>query len=203
MNKKQAIAILNTSAQKFRDNLCGKKILVAYFECNLLNYIEIKIQNVHFQHLTGVITPKLSPSMFYSSILDGRLSPSDFYFKSDGTTLLKLQVLPQLMSFQKNASMIGDANNNRVRLMTEKVLGSTSSTIGLVKSNNGIYYPNTALKSDIREETYNIHKILLILSKSIREKEYSVIEKIGKGVSADELLRSLSSEVQISEDLLN
>ncbi len=87
-----------------------------------------KEQATNFLHLTGLKVKKhkynadgientndsddtISAKEFYEKCLAHRLSASDFEFARDGTTPLKLDVLPRLISKNLSATMIGDYNS--------------------------------------------------------------------------------------------
>mgnify|MGYP000166932892 CR=1 FL=1 len=57
---------------------------------------EVSFCRNNFLHLTGlkIHKIKMSADQFFSLCVDGRLSARDFSFSEEGTTVLKLQVLP-------------------------------------------------------------------------------------------------------------
>ena len=138
----------------------------------------------------------------YLKALNRKLSPNDFDFKNS-TTEQKLSVLIQTLSLPQNAKMVSDYDNNRVKLKTDKLAGSISSYIGFVKAGKN-YIPNTVIAGDIRDDSMNkkTHKVLAIVSKHIKDTEYSKVEAIGKGVDLERLLAKITDKVNIHESLL-
>lgn len=57
----------------------------------------------------------------------------DFWFSGDGTTTLKLQVLPFVLAKNLNANSFGNFGGNSIRLYTEKLAGGVKGRIGFVK----------------------------------------------------------------------
>ena len=78
------------------------------------------------------------------------------------------------MQIDKKARIIGDYNSQKVYLSTEKLIGSVNMCLGFIKENN-YYIANTALKEDIRNIVEEQGRIVLILKKNIKDKEYSEI----------------------------
>ena len=131
----------------------------------------------HFLHLTGLnlIKNRIKSSVdFYNLCLRNNLSTTDFEFKSNGTTQKKLEILSAIMQIDKKARIIGDYNSQKVYLSTEKLIGSVNMCLGFIKENN-YYIANTALKEDIRNIVEEQGRIVLILKKNIKDKEYSEI----------------------------
>jgi hypothetical protein len=147
MDKKQAINILIDGAKMYKEDFVNKNMLIIF----LRTLIPIHISKPfflprHFLHLTGIeIKKERSSSYFYQKCLNKRLSPSEFDFKKDGTTELKLSVLLRMMKISNFSHMIGDYNKSKTNLVTDKISGTTSICMGFVKE-NAFYVPNTALK---------------------------------------------------------
>ena len=114
--------------------------------------------------------------MFFKKALHNKLQERDFEFK-DGTAVQKLQVLRQVLNISGNANMIGDYNYNsaHIKLDTHKLAGNVRACIGF-KRNAKYFIPNTVLNTDMRNETINPQRILIILSKTISESNYNNIE---------------------------
>ena len=87
------------------------------------------------------------------SLVVHKLSPDDFSFAPDGTTQLKLEILPQLMVKNISAKMVGDFNGCNPKLYTEKLAGGVKACLGFVKTPYSEYVPNTVLNIDIRTAT--------------------------------------------------
>ena len=82
---------------------------------------------------------------------DKRLSESDFEFAADGTTEMKMRVLPGLVQKHLSAKMVGDYNLSQPKLYTDKLAGSVGACMGFVRNGGkGRFVPNTVLEGDIR-----------------------------------------------------
>lgn len=93
---------------------------------------------------------------------------NDFEFAKDGTTLLKLEVLPRLISKNLSATMIGDYNSRNPKPVTGKLAGSTAACIGFVTTGPADrYVTNTVLKIDIRDYINNQVRVLAVYRKSM------------------------------------
>ena len=122
---------------------------------------------------------------FYSACIDRRLKLSDFILASDGTTQLKLMVLPYLVKANLSANMISTFNQRTISLFTDKVVGSQSKgCMGFIEADTAPYYvPNTVLNADIRDITQHPQKrILATLSKNIKEEKYYIVTYKAKGI---------------------
>jgi hypothetical protein len=190
MNKTTALKIISDAALIYKDSFINRNILVVFGDPKEPECVEIKGSSSNYLHLTGMKINKSnckSADTFFSRAIDSKLSERDFDFK-DGSTIQKLQVLKQVMNITKNANMIGDYSDNssHIKLSTHKLAGNVKACIGL-KRNGRFYIPNTVLNTDIRNETVNTKRILLILSKSISEENYSNVEYVAKGIDADRI----------------
>ena len=189
MDKKEALRKLIASADAYKECLENKNLLIVYSnavgECE---FFETKFTRRQFRHLTGVDT-SLSSSELYKRLLSRRLSTDDFELKADGTTELKLNILPKLLRFGSCARMVGELHSGSVmHLRTEKLAGGVVACMGFV-ADGRFYVPNTALNKDIREVTARPqYKILMILEKSISDPKYSKAIHTAKGFTADNLL---------------
>ena len=103
-----------------------------------------------------------------------KLSPKAFEFAPDGTTQLKLEVLPQLMRKDLSAKMIGDIDSQTPKLYTEKLVGNIRACMGLV-NDSSTYVPNTVLNRDMRDITSNRAQIVAVFRKSTEENQYSEV----------------------------
>ena len=136
MKKEAAIKIITDCAKSYRKNLENKNLLFVFGALQSPEYFEASFLPRNFLHLTGV---KLSPNRisgstdFYGRCLSGQLSPADFDMAQNGTTDMKLSILPQLMQLHHSAKMVGDYDNTKSVLYTEKLAGNISACIGFVK----------------------------------------------------------------------
>ena len=154
---------------------------------------ELTFDASNFLHLTG-LQPlettdasgklhKLTPAEFYNKCLDGKLRLQDFDFAADGTTPLKLDVLPSVINSNLSAKMIGDYNSANPKLFTEKLVGNVNACVGFVSTlPSGRYVPNTLLKVDIRTYAPNRARIVAIFRKNKMDVGYSEITYKAKNV---------------------
>ena len=79
--------------------------------------------------------------------------------------------------------MVGDYNNKRALLYTEKIAGGINACVGFVQDNgDGRYVPNTLLDADIRDETVRPLRIVATFRKRIADPAYQELAHIGKNV---------------------
>ncbi|EPY2277954.1 PBECR4 domain-containing protein [Clostridium sporogenes] len=185
MDKKEALNIILECSKNYNDNLADKHFLFLSYNKNKYNHIEVHFLKSNFLHLTGAKT-KISARNFYNKCLKNRLSIHEFDFKKDGTTLLKLSVLPKLINITKISKMIGDYNNSKPKLYSDKLTGSVQASLGLVKDGQ-YYYPDTALKEDTRHLINNQERVIAIFSKNSNEEIYSNLEYLAKGIKLEEI----------------
>lgn len=182
MDKAEALDIVFNCVQLYKNNLVNKKFLFISFDKQNYNYIEVLFQKSNYLHLTGLeLKNKISASSFYDRCIRKRLSINDFEFKENGTAELKLSVLSQLMNINKVAKMIGNYNNSKPKLYTEKLTGNVHACMGLVKDGE-CYYPNTGLRQDTRDLIKDQGRIIAIFYKTFSEKIYSNSTYIAKGI---------------------
>ena len=192
MRKTEAIRIIVKAANRYDKDLNNKNVLIIYGGLNVPNYIEIQFLPTHFLHLTGIIPNKIDNNRFYQMSVNNRLQEKDFEFR-DTRTDLKLDVILQTLELNKNARMIGTYSNNSTHLVlqTEKLAGNPNSCMGFRKIENGLYVPNTVLKTDIRNEVESVQRVLAISSKSIFDRIYDIPNYIAKNVDYNRLVRTL------------
>ena len=206
MNKKKAISIITKAARLYHANLEDQKVLFVYGipaeirkqledrndTITGFSFYETAFHRSNFLHLTGVKqnqTTVKSSIHFYEKCLDGRLSETDFYLSSDGSTDQKLEVIENMMNIKKVAAMIGDFTDRGPKLFSEKIAGNTCACMGFLKdSYSKLNVPNTLLKKDIREVTSKPQqKIFAIMSKSYTAEKYTVVEKCDKSIRVDNI----------------
>lgn len=125
--KEQAISIVVKCAEKYKTELENKKLL---FVCSdkhkKVSYIEFSFYRNNYMHLTGLKPNNfndnkiISANDFYQKCLDHKLSVSDFEFSKNGTTHMKLAVLPDIICKNLHANIIGDYNSPKPHLYTKK-----------------------------------------------------------------------------------
>lgn len=201
MKKSEAIGIIYRAAQVYNEQLCNKRLLIIYKAPNDPKFIEAVAAPSNFLHLTGVKSNNISAEDFYNAACGNRLRENDFDFKNN-TTEQKLNVLIQTLRISTNAKIIGDFNNGRLNLQTDKLAGSVYSCMGFIKSGD-YYIPNTILEDDIRKNINGSQKVLAIISKHISEPKYNEIKYVAKKIDIQRLLEKVKGEVPIDEKLLN
>lgn len=181
MDKQKALEIIVSCAIEYEKNLANKNLLFISSDNHRFNYFEAKFLRTNYHHLTGtILKDHMSAGLFYKRCLNNRLSIYDFDIKRDGTTILKLTVLPKLMKIYTNVKMIGDFNGSKPKVYVDKLAGGIAACVGFTKSGN-FYVPVTVLKEDMRDLTVNQERVLAILSKSIRDERYNLLNYMAKG----------------------
>ena len=110
------------------------------------------------------------------------------YFKSDGTTELKLQALPLVINFLKSSKMTAIFNSIRPKLSIDRLAGTTTFCLGFTKDNE-YYVPSSCLLEDIRNLTDVTFQILAIFSKPANKTTsvYKDIRYVAKSVKLSHL----------------
>ena len=185
MDKKEALPILFSSAKAYQEHLVEYSLLFLCSDRYKRTYcFDVTFDISNFKHLTGCKT-SLPPRHFFHLCLDKRLSEDDFEFAGDGTTEWKLKVLPRLISRNLSVNMVGEYNDSRPVLYTERVAGNVSACIGFVHADSdpdSRYVPNTVLMGDIRTLVHKADRILVTYRKKRNEKAYREIVYVAKKV---------------------
>lgn len=185
MTKNEALKIVYHCAAQYEKELSGKNLLFIYRDKQKQVYsLEVYFTAANFLHLTGfqVRSQEITPKNFLQKCIDKRLTLNDFEFSQNGTTPLKLQVLPILMTKDLSANILGIFNNEEALLYTDKIVGNIRGCIGFIPVNNGNYVPNTVLNGDIRNFSNNPYQILLTYRKRNTERHYYEIVHYAKGI---------------------
>ena len=125
---------------------------------------------------------------FFNLCYDKRLTEADFEFSADGTTEMKMRVLPSLMKKNLSAKMLGDYNMSQPKLYTDKIAGSLSACMGFVRDDGeGRFVPNTVLEGDIRTKVKAADRIIATYRKSRGEERYSEIVFTAKKVEWEKI----------------
>lgn len=192
LNKVDVLKQVVLSAKKYKANLVGKNFLIVSKKKNKdFKYWELKFEKKQFAHLTGLQT-KISSKYFYEKATKSKLSIKDFELREDGTTELKLEVLPLLMDFKDNVRVIGYFEDCSPRLMTDVLAGNHHGALGFVMDEKEDLIPNTCLKCNTRNRV-DSERIVMILSKKFTDKEYNNIEYIAThNFNIDYVLQSKS-----------
>lgn len=85
-----------------------------------------------------------------------------------------------------SAKMIGTYKGGRIRLMTNKLAGGITGSMGFI-NNGGRYYPNTVLKGDIRDNIDRPRRVLAIFRKRIDAEKYEECTYLAKKVNLSTL----------------
>ena len=183
--KQQAISIITDCADKYRKNLEGCQLLFMLKDKhNKISYLEVSFNAYNFLHLTGIkLTGEITASDFYRRCLNHKLRPEDFSFATDGTTQLKLEILPQLMSKNISAKMAGDYSGGNPKLYTEKLAGGVKACLGFVLTENGEYVPNTVLNVDIRDAVWTPLQVIATYRRSKNAGPYQELVYKAKNVN--------------------
>lgn len=197
--KAEAIKIVTACARKYRDELDGNTLM---FVCRDKHYViscfECLFRPENYMHLTGLKTIRnaaeqekanrtdaeiISAADFYSRCLNHKLSPRDFEFADDGTTDLKLNVLPLVVNKNLSANMIGDYNASKPLLYTEKLAGSVKACVGLIRDpNTGLFLPNTMLQEDLRRNVHGYVTVIATYRKKQSDETYQELTYAAKKV---------------------
>ena len=143
----------------YNDNLKHKEILFLFQDKDSreFNYVEVKFKPENFQHLTGILVKDKTKcggaNDFLNLMSSNRLNEEDCFYKADGTTKLKLMILPSIMNIGKTARMIGDYDSSRINIVADKVCGGQAMTLAILKDNTGDYVPCSVLRDDVRRMT--------------------------------------------------
>lgn len=189
MTKKEALATVFACAKEYKNNLAGRSLLFVCTDKHKNTYcVEVTFDASNFQHMTGFVTT-FSALEFFNRCIDQRLRESDFEFAPDGTTELKMLVLPGLVQKNISANMIGDYDMSHPKLYTEKLAGGIKACIGFVKNGGtGRYVPNTVLNGDMRNRVKKVDRIIVTYRKNQSEKQYSEIVYLAKKIEWDKVI---------------
>lgn len=197
--KKDAVRIVVGCAKKYEQELADKKLLLvcsdkhhnvscvelAFYKRNYLHLTGLKLHNRYVKDKTETSAEQdvISAEDFYTRCLAGRLSVEDFDFASDGTTSMKLDVLPFVITKNLSANMLGNYNLSRPTLYTEKLAGSVKACVGFVEDKQTkSFVPNTVLKDDIKTVVTNYVRIIAVFRKDIHADSYHEVTHVAKGI---------------------
>jgi hypothetical protein len=197
LTKEEAAYKIHQCAIMYNDNLLNKNILFLSICNNKSYYFESAFFENNFKHLTGV-EGGLEPALFFNAALNNKLGNNDIKFKKDGTSELKINVLPKLMNIHLNARMIGDYDYGGVHLVADKLAGTTTSVMGFIQRKSGYYIPNTVLKDNLANIAIKpYHRVLSTFIKPFIDDMYSEVSYITKDISliTIDILKSLQDKV--------
>lgn len=156
ISKDDAISIVTKCAVTYREELDGKTLLIVGSDKHhKLSFFEVSFYGNNYLHLTGLkangTKAQLHANKFYKKCLSHKLSANDFSFSADGTSKMKLEILPSIICGNLGATIIGDFNSSSPKLYTEKIVGNVRACMGFVyDAKLGKMVPNTAIKEDAR-----------------------------------------------------
>lgn len=144
---------------------------------------------------------ELGARNFYDECLTKTIREDNLQEKSDGTTSLKLDALPQLINFLRMANMTVTYSGGRPYLACDRFAGTTKSALGFTRESNGFFGPSSCLKEDIRNLGENPSRILAIFTKDVSESVYKTIKYVAKKVPLDKLNlpSALQEKISLSE----
>lgn len=195
MDKKEALKIILECAKLYNKNLVNKNVMfICRNKQQQLFVFEVLFLPRNFLHLTGIkiMNKEIDSSIkFYRACLSNKLDVSDFKYSEDGTTIMKLRVLTQVMNLHKVSKMFGEYNNIKSYLFTEKITGNVTACVGFI-GDNGFYVPNTALKEDIRNMVVPESRSTIIYTfiKTKDNKLYSTITYVSDNYNLEKLFKS-------------
>lgn len=176
----------------FKENLVDRSLLfITTDKHKNVHCLEVTFDIGNFLHMTGFKLRKsgINARHFFNLCYDKRLTEADFDFSADGTTEMKMRVLPSLMKKNLSAKMLGDYNMSQPKLYTDKIAGSLSACMGFVRDGGeGRFVPNTVLEGDIRTKVKAADRIIATYRKSRSEEQYSEIVFTAKKVEWEKIV---------------
>jgi len=175
MTRCEARAIVIRCARMYQDNLCDKNLLFVYFVGSDVEVVSIFCQRSNFKHLTG-IEANCTPIDFFDYCKRGIITEQQIRFKKNGTSVLKLRVLEDIMNIAHKAKFLGDYLNSNIYLELDKVVGNVSCGLGVEKDEEREYYPKSVLNGDMRKQVNNMKPIVAVFEKLSVESRYRLVK---------------------------
>lgn len=196
-SKKEVLKIIIATAKDYQKILENMNYIFVYRDrnTNKIEYFETVFLARHFQHLCGVdyINANTGEVLhnsadFYHRAVKNELSEKEIKMRDDGTTNLKLEALPKLVTFIHFSKMTVLYNGIRPKLNVDRLAGTTSYCLGFTKERK-YYMPSSCLLEDIRDLGTNPSQILFVLSKDNTANNliYRKIRYVAKGVSPNKI----------------
>lgn len=207
MIDKKDYAILLKCAEIYRNELLNTNLLFIYINriTKKYEYIETTYLDRNFKHLTGIQYLNKNKNIadnsldsathFFNLAVCKRLDIKKCYYKFDGTTKLKLQILPMVMNVKKNARMIGDYNEGRMHIMADKMCGTNSMTLAFINDRVYGYCPSSSLCEDIRKMVTQYHSISAIFQKNMDVEKYDRLCFKNKIFDFSDLPQNIKSKI--------
>ena len=201
--KKEARKTLINGAKIYKENLLNKNILIITKINSKVNSLEVKFPKSAYLHLTGVQVNKdlISAKDFFNLCAKRKIRLEDFDFKSNGTTKLKLDVLESALKIPSSIKMVTAHNGMRPELYTDRLVGNVRACLGLINKGN-YYVPNTLLKTDIRQESTCIERVIVIMEKHENDKTYKNVSYLAEGIEFEKLDLPKEIKVKIGQEEL-
>ncbi len=175
LSKSKIINTLFASVSNYENHLNNKNFMFIYqINQNQFEFLEVGFEASHFKHLTGV-NSDFTAKHFYKLCLKKKLSPHAVAEKENGTTALKLKILPQLPALTQMSVMVGEFGNYRIHLEADHVLGTTNQMSLALKTNKNYSIPISLLQTDIRQQTKKAYPVIAIYSKKISDPLYDTV----------------------------
>ncbi|MCD8307113.1 MAG: PBECR4 domain-containing protein [Clostridia bacterium] len=198
--KKQALQIVTRCAEEYEKELnkiIGISCLYAWISTIKFPTMRFFFVPLFFLHLTGFKLRNwtgyiqgnndssstdqqddyaMPAYIFYNRCLQHRIGTDDFDFADENYTNQKLEVLPSVLNKNLSANMIGNYDSSHPLLYTEKLIGGVKACIGFIKrESDGMYIPNTVMKTDLRKITTSYVRIIATYRKDVTDTQYSEI----------------------------
>ncbi len=162
-------------AQLYKSVADGKDYRFVYADNeDVYHYIDVSFKTANFCHLVGISrrnAPKpYSMRTVYQRAITNRLAANDYAVLKPGLCELKMQAFPALMDFEHQVKYIGFYNGVKFMLDTELITGNSTASMGFIREDNGVYYPNTVLMQDCRSLMKDRYRILAIYRKASKDK---------------------------------
>lgn len=209
MIDKKDFAMLLKCAEIYKNELLNTNLLFIYInrKTKKYEYIETTYLDKNFKHLTGIQykhenknTDKISidsAAHFFNLAVCKRLDIKKCHYKSDGTTKLKMQILPMAMNIKKNARMIGDYSEGRMHIMADKMCGTVSMTLAFINDRVYGYCPCSALREDIRKMVTQYHSISAVFQKNMDVEKYDRLCFKNKIFDFDSLPQEIKNKIDL------
>lgn len=211
-SKKDAVSIVINSAEQYKKELLNRTLLfICTDKHKNVHAFEVTFRERNYMHLTGLVPidfvdhngekHKLSASEFFNKCITKTLSPNQFDFHQDGTTQLKLAVLPKMICKNLSATMVGDYDTFKPKLKTDKLVGKTSGVMGFIADSiEHKFLPNTLLNADIRDLSKSTLRIIATFRKNEPEEYYEELTYKAKNVEWDRI--RLPKEIEYLSSLI-
>ena len=212
MSINEVRSLLFRCAKEYKIKLCDRQFLIIFkksSESDIYGFFEAKFKAGNFQHLSGIEHPSdkkniQSSAGFFRKCYSNKLSNSEIVFKKDGTTRLKLKVLPYAMDFVKLAKMVGIPDDKTAELDVSFMSGGIKYCLGFRKDEDSdTYIPVTLLDRDIRTICTDTYQILGIMEKACGDQNsYNRIRYTAKNIDLSKLNLpdEIKNRIQLSEN---